>query len=89
MGSLRRDGVELRVYPKDHAGALIPHVHAIFDRGDVPIALYDDRSVGISTAHNPDRYRRVKKNEIVKALRAAANAYDALIAEWEAMNPRG
>ena len=87
MGSVRRDGVEFRVYPKDHEGAPVPHVHAMFDRGDVPISLYGDRSVGISTAHSPDRYRHVRKNVLRNALRAAADAYDELLLEWEAMNP--
>jgi len=87
VGSVRISGVTFRVYAGDHEGALIPHVHAEFDRGEVLLELLDDGTVRFSEVHRSAVIGKVKRSDIRKAIKAAKAAFDRLFAEWKEMHP--
>jgi hypothetical protein len=87
MGSVRIGGVTFRVYAGDHEGALIPHVHAEFDRGEVLLELLDDGTVRFSEVHRSAVLGNVKRSDIRRAVEAAKTAFDFLLAEWNEMHP--
>ncbi|HEY0396084.1 MAG TPA: DUF4160 domain-containing protein [Candidatus Elarobacter sp.] len=87
MGTVRHRGIAFRVYPKDHDESPTPHVHARFDAGEVRIALLPNEQVALSEEHMPAVAGRVKRNEVRKALEAAAEMYDELAREWGRMHP--
>ena len=76
------------MYSGDHAGAIIPHVHAHFDEGDVAIELYADRTDGLSSAHTNPIDPFVKRKDVRRALEIAADEIDELLELWEASRTR-
>ena len=83
MGTIRGHGVLLRVNPRDHPRAQIPHVHAWVGNGEVVIELLHDGSVRLSEQHPIPIRGNVKRSDVKKALLEAARCYFMLIAEFE------
>jgi hypothetical protein len=83
MGTIRGQGLLLRVNPRDHPRAQIPHVHAWVGSGEVVIELMPDRSVRLSEQHSLPVRGNVKRSDVKKALAEAARCYDVLMAEYE------
>jgi hypothetical protein len=86
VGTVRHRGIAFRVYPKDHDDSATPHVHAQFDAGEVRVALLPDGKVDLSQEHSPAVVGNVKRNDVRKALNAAAEVYAELNMEWERMH---
>ena len=72
------------MYSGDHDGALVPHVHAHYDEGDVDIEIYPDNSVGVSTAHKRPIDPGVKKSQVKRALKIAEAEIEAMLELWDA-----
>ena len=83
MGSRTFGGVRFQVYSGDHDGSATPHVHACFPDGDVIIEIYNDKTVGVSSAHKDPVDPGVKKPQIKRALKIAAISVESLLALWE------
>jgi MoaA/NifB/PqqE/SkfB family radical SAM enzyme len=82
MGTVRGRQTKFRVYPKDH---LPVHAHAKIGAGEVIIEIRRDGTVALSTVHKESVVGNVKDSEIARALKEAADVWQAIRAEWKEM----
>ncbi len=82
MGTVRGHKVKFRVYPKDH---LPVHAHGKVGAGEVIIEIRRGGHVALSTVHRESVVGNVKDTEIARALKEAAECWQAIRAEWKEM----
>jgi len=87
MGSRRIRGVRFRAISGDHAGGPIPHLHADIGAGEVVVELLPERVVRLSQLHRASVRGNVTQSERRRVLEIARDAFDELIALWEASQP--
>lgn len=83
VSTVRVGGMRFKVYPQDHEPR---HVHALIGAGEVVIDLRADGTVALAARASGAIRGSVSRNEVRKALAAAAGAFDRLAKAWEDMH---
>jgi hypothetical protein len=82
MGTIRVRGVRLRIYPKDHKPL---HVHGYYGEAFVVVEVRTDGTVMLAARGARVIPRNAKRSDVQKIVKAAAEAADEIVAEWERM----
>jgi hypothetical protein len=88
MGSRRVGEVRFQAFSGDHAGARTPHLHAFVGSGEVIVELLATGDVRLSQAHGAPVRGAVTLREQRIVLKYAREDHAALIALWEASQPK-
>jgi hypothetical protein len=81
--TIRVGGVRFRFYPRDHEPA---HAHARYAEIVVIVEFQSDGAVRISDRFDAMTPSNASRSDVRKILKAAAEAYDTLLAAWEHMH---